>query len=726
MTISTQDLIASIEARTTFSLDPEQKDAITYGNGPLMITAGPGTGKTEVLVSRCLKFICCDGIDPASIFLTTFTEKAAKSLEDRLTEGLASLVSQHPSLKTIDPSTLRIGTLHSLCNEILQENRYTEYQNLRLLDEMERALLFHRGITNNIDHLKVALYQQFGYLFDHRPFDKIGRWDWTFALLQPISRLIEDEVELAKLQAAGSRWAALYEVAAMFDAHLKERASCDFTNLLRYFRDFLNTGQGHSFLQGRNHSAGFRPGVTHVLVDEYQDTNPIQESIYFRLSDTHPHNLTIVGDDDQALYRFRGGTVECMVGFPNACRARWAASPGRIYLSQNHRSNRAIVEWCNNYISSFPRMDAPNVRIPNKPDLRSARGEAAHPGVGLIRTSQVSAYPFELASLARDLLARGIISDYSQCVLLLRSVKGTPRYAGPFEEALGRQEIPVYNPRSRGYLDQPEVAQCLGALIRIVDPQLSHVDALLSGPIRDMVRGWLEEFDSIIDSNCELSDYVSTSARTIAASKADEIVTPNTPTIIYRILSREPFSTYQKDQARDMRLGKLTRLFEAFCAQYGRELRTDSTLEGELPGWWYGNFYYGLCGYLSRQGLDDDEEEDVICPPGHFPIMTIHQAKGLEFDFVFVGNLGFSVTAGSAHYLERDLRQFRINPPAVFHQIEESMWHDEIRQQFVAYSRAKHSLILLASDGQLRKDGATTAAFGGLGGGWVRQNVIRL
>jgi hypothetical protein len=73
------------------------------------------------------------------------------------------------------------------------------------------------------------------------------------------------------------------------------------------------------------------------------------------------------------------------------------------------------------------------------------------------------------------------------------------------------------------------------------------------------------------------------------------------------------------------------------------------------------------------------EDEEVVCPAGYFPIMTVHQAKGL--DFVFVGNLGGSVSSSNAHQLEQDLRPFRFNPPVVTHPISASQWHDDIRQQ---------------------------------------------
>ena len=725
MSITLQQLIDGIEAKNGFALDQAQKDAIGYGDGPLLIAAGPGTGKTEVLVARCLKFICCDGVDPGSIILTTFTEKAARNLEDRLSEALIFLANQYPKLADIDQSSLRIGTLHGLCNKILQEYRYTEYQNLRLLDEMESALLIHRLVEGKVgDAAKSAIEGQFGYIFRSHANQAKSRWDWSFALMTLFNRLIEDQIEMVRLEAAGGGWTALHEAFQIFEQELAGAYSCDFAHLLRHFLSFLVTGQGNAFLEG---SGEVRPPLTHVLVDEYQDTNPIQESIYFQLCDALPHNITVVGDDDQALYRFRGGTVECMVGFPSVCKTRWSVSPQVVYLSDNHRSDQDIVQWCNDYITSFSQMTSPNVRMSNKPILRSSLGRTGtHPAVGLIRTNRVSEYPAQVARLVKDLRANSIIQDYSQCVLLLRSAQNSPRYAKPYQEAFEAENIPVYNPRSRDYLDQPEVAQCLGAFIRIIDPELSYLDKIWSGRSKDLAKRWVQEFDAMATNYPELSRYVEKGADVIATSGTGELITADTPTIIYRILAHDPFVGYQSEPENDLRLSKLTRLFEAFCAQYGRPLRIDNTNPGELPGWWYGYFYYGLCGYLAQRPLNDDEDEDAVCPAGYFPIMTVHQAKGLEFDFVFVGNLGLAVWDSSSHHLEQDLLQFRHSPPAVVHSIDDAQWHDDVRQHFVAYSRAKYALILVAGDSQLRKKANQTASFGGQGGGWVRQNILRL
>jgi DNA helicase-2/ATP-dependent DNA helicase PcrA len=579
--------------------------------------------------------------------------------------------------------------------------------------------------VDNIQPLRAQLFTQFNYLFGNRPANKLSKWDWSLAIQQIFNRLIEDRVDLNALQNAGGVWAALLQSDGIYEQALANAHACDFSRLLRYFREFLDTAQGNLFLTGD--VAGVRLPLTHVLVDEYQDTNPIQESIYLRLCDSVPHNITVVGDDDQALYRFRGGTVECMVGFPAACLARWTVNAQIVYLSDNHRSDSDIVAWCNSYITSFPQMSAPNVRIQGKPPLNGVVGRTgSHPAVGLIRAATIPACAGAMANLVGSLRSNGIIQDYSQCVLLLRSTRNTPHFAAPYVTALQAAHIPIYNPRSRDYLEQSEVAQCLGAFIRIIDTQLAHIGSVMSPRIQALVSSWVTEYDGVAISSPDLASYVSQSSQAIAGMAVHQRITPAMPTILYRILAHQPFTGYQTDPERDLRLSKLTRLFESFSAQYSRELWTDNTFAGQLPGWWYGAFYYGLCGYLAQRGLDEDEDEEVVTPANYFPIMTVHQAKGLQFDFVFVGSLGSSVTLAQAHRLEEDLRQYCHSPPIVAHPISDAQWHDDIRQHFVAYSRAKFALVLIATTNQLRGNGNQTASFSYQGGSWVRQNIPRL
>src|SRR5207245_2825205 len=117
----------------------DQKAAILHGTGPLWITAGPGSGKSEVLVARTLRLMICDRVDPGSIVLTTFTEKAAENLSNRIASYLEDLGIEDSA----DVTDLKTGTLHGLCNTIMREHRYPAYIDLELLDENSRLFFLY-------------------------------------------------------------------------------------------------------------------------------------------------------------------------------------------------------------------------------------------------------------------------------------------------------------------------------------------------------------------------------------------------------------------------------------------------------------------------------------------------------------------------------------------------------------------------------------------------------
>ena len=132
----TEEFLAIVEEDTGRKLNSEQRAAVTHGPGPLWVLAGPGSGKTEVLVLRCLKLALVDRVEPRSIILTTFTEKAARSLQERILTRKAAVEARYGSVRDIDVSTIRIGTLHSIANDVMREFRYRPYQNTQLLDEL--------------------------------------------------------------------------------------------------------------------------------------------------------------------------------------------------------------------------------------------------------------------------------------------------------------------------------------------------------------------------------------------------------------------------------------------------------------------------------------------------------------------------------------------------------------------------------------------------------------
>jgi DNA helicase-2/ATP-dependent DNA helicase PcrA len=758
--VNTEQMYSALDQMPdrNIDLDNDQKDAIEFGNGPLWIIAGPGSGKTEVLVLRCLKLLCVDLVSPASVMITTFTNKGARNVRDRIAIYKDTLERYEPALEEVDLSRLLIGTLHSLCNDIMQRYRFRDYQNVRLLDELEQLLFIydHSALAGTDSGLQnLDMWRELEYLVSGWNPNSGGRWSsdreyqpsrWTRARAAVIlfNRIAEDMIDVDAMKAARGHWRTLAENYEQYRAALVDNYRCDFAHVQQRFLDFLATPSGRLFVDGDG--TVDRPGLRYVLVDEYQDTNPIQEQIYLSLTRHSPHNLTVVGDDDQALYRFRGGTVECMVTFAEACEREWGLPSDlvvRVSLANNYRSHPDIVTWCDEYIRSFQSMMRTGARTPDKPELACESGIAGdYPSVAVITGPTYPAVADRFADLVSSLVERGVVHGPEQCALLLKSVRENTRWAGHYANALRTRGLHVYNPRSRRFLDQEEVQAALGALVEILDPERNGQRAVRGRGIQSMVDGWRSRYAELAPQSQALADYVSRARtrigemnpgeRILQAGRGGPTTMPATlQETFYHILSFEPFLAWQDDVERTERLGRLTKVMETYSAipspLTGRPtrgfLRASSTAAGQVSFRWRQHFYYALVGLLVSEQLNDPEDEEVICPPGRVPIMTVHQAKGLQFPFVFVGGLRLSAEPDGTHHLEDALVPFRRSPPLLAFTAEERAIQDLVRFFYVAYSRAQHALVLLARDSDVRSGGI---AFGGRDTEWFADHAVTL
>lgn len=706
----------------------DQEAILRHGHGPAWVLAGPGSGKTEVLTLLVLRLLYVDNdpaqsarVLPEEIFITTFTEKAARNLEDRISHYRARVATARPDLGAIDISKLRIGTLHGLCNDLLQEFRAPNYQNVRLMDELESSMFVyeHLSIIDTPDQVgDRPFWTHFDYLFSPREWQPAwtylpNKWNMAAALSKLFNRIVEDCVSVVGMRAAGGQWARLADLYDEYRAKLHAEHRCDFAHLQYRFLEFLQTPLGKRFRDG-DATEGV-PGIRWVLVDEYQDTNLIQEEIYLTLAERQPGNIVIVGDDDQALYRFRGGSVECMVTFDRACAVYLGVAPGsvaRYPLVANFRSHAGIVSFCNDYITAFPSMALPGARVPNKPALLSLGSIAGnYPAVGQLREGTMNALADRFAETVQNLLSHGVVQDYSQCCLLLKSTKETPNNALKYVMALRARGIPVYNPRNKVFLDQEEVLGLLGALLAITDGAGRHAPQRPKELV-DLVESCRSAYGILAGANPALAQYVANANANLAAQPG-AFLTAGLQELVYYLLSLPPFDGWAADPARRVRLARITGLIESFAsmpvpghpnASRGR-LRASTQFPGDvLEAWSYG-FYHLFFGYLSRAGLDEEEDEDVIAPLGMVPIMTMHQVKGLQFPFVFVGHMGEDPGVSIAHQLETRLAQFPNNPARSFVRPPENVRAelDMIRQYYVAYSRAQWALILMGTNSQFAK-----------------------
>ena len=714
-------------------LTPAQEAIVNHPNGPAWLLAGPGSGKTEVLSLLVLRLLYvsndpvqAERVPPDSIIVTTFTEKAARNLEDRISQYRSIILSSHPQLSEIDISKLRIGTLHGLCNDILQEIRSPNYQNVRLMDDFEQSLFVreHLSLIKQSNPTKeLAFWSQFPWMFlpyqwqSHYSYPP-NKWNSTHAIVSILNRLVEDRVSISGLRAAGGQ---LTELANLFDEYselLNINYRCDFSQLQLRFLQFLQSNLGQAFVNGADNF----PGIKWVLVDEYQDTNPIQEEIYFELSKVAPHNLVVVGDDDQAMYRFRGGSVECMVSFNDACNAFLGLSSNSIKkypLIDNFRSHSGIVSFFNEYISSFPVMNKPGARVKKPPINPMKTITQTYPAVSRISHSSLQNVAALFAETVRGLVDNGIVNDPSECCLLLKSTKETPNNAKKYVDALHAEGFDVYNPRNKSFSEQEEVQAFLGTLLAIFDPnrRVATDPSDKSIPTGEsIIRA---TYDRLASTHSDLLSYVNNATKSIT-SKAGNRIETTLQEIAYFILSLEPFNSWQYNPTRRIRLGKITQLLEAYSSMpvldpttgLPREnvrrgsLKASSSFPGEVDEFWLKSFYRLFIGYVLEAGFDDEEDEEVIVPTGMIPVMTMHQSKGLEFPFVFVGHLGENPKISSTHELETIFSVYPSNPKRSFARApaNERAAMDMIRQYYVAYSRAEYALILLGSTSHFAKE----------------------
>ncbi len=229
--------------------------------------------------------------------------------------------------------------------------------------------------------------------------------------------------------------------------------------------EWLSSSEGQDFLQGNDQLSG----IQHAIVDEYQDTSPLQAALYRALAGRPPHQLCVVGDDDQALYRFRGGTVTCMVRFAEECQKAWPDCHVRqVALTQTYRSHPGIVQWVNDFITNQPVLQIPDARVAGKPRLQAMRAaQIQGPVVYALRGATRKDVASNFAQIMADLLKQQVIAYPSQCALLAHSIRDKEAIR-LYREALLSQGIDIARPVR--LQDQPLYQLAVGTLLTTLDP----------------------------------------------------------------------------------------------------------------------------------------------------------------------------------------------------------------------------------------------------------------
>jgi ATP-dependent DNA helicase UvrD/PcrA len=358
------------------SSNQDQKIAISSEkNQSLFIVAGPGSGKTTVMVLKILKFIFVDDIDPKEILATTFTRKAANELNSRILSWgddiknhLLKITTDEKRIKDlakIDFNQIITGTIDSIAEEILRVHRDPGTNLPVVIEEfVANSAMITSGLFNNDRYLNEDLKKYLGTI---NGTEEVKNPSIMSEILLDIkNRLYYDQVDKEEILKNENSPGAKEALNAVFDylSELKKRNILDFPMLENRFLDWLTSGKLNIFLND----------LKIVLVDEYQDTNLLQEKIYFKLADSAIDNggsITVVGDDDQSLYRFRGATVDLFTNFIERAKEKLNVEVKEVNLSANYRSTKNIVNLCNHFVELDDNYQS--ARVKEKPKIEFSR-----------------------------------------------------------------------------------------------------------------------------------------------------------------------------------------------------------------------------------------------------------------------------------------------------------------------------------------------------------------
>lgn len=659
--------------------NPQQREAILATDGPVLIIAGPGSGKTFTLVERIVYLITHMGVAPESLFVVTFTDKAARELTTRISNRLSE------SGIKFNLNEMYLGTFHSICLRILEDFR--EFTRLKrsftLFDQFDQQYFLYQRI------------KEFRELPDAQLVmgdDQSGRWAQSESLLKWLNKVSEEALDAATLAAAPEvEIRALAACFAKYQELLHENNSLDFSGI-QY--------EALQLLEKRPEVlAQLREKLTYLMVDEYQDTNTIQERILLLLAG-EKRNLCVVGDDDQGLYRFRGATIRNILEFPalfdeGQCK--------RVTLTVNYRSHPDIIRFYNEWMKEQAWDDGTRVfrfakqivpREEDFPQIPTAVRLAASDD-----KDEVSNWHAEVLAFLNGLKASGRLADWNQVAFLFRSVKNEKVVA--LARFLETQGVPVFSPRSNMFFEREEIRLMIGALIFLF-PQFPKLRAWAEGvtlPIWEYYDHFcFGAFTAELrkPENKALLDW----ARPLA--KRHAVLTQTTDYafsgLFYQLLQFPLFSRFLSDEAvqgvdkgRAARnLGTFSKLLTKFEYLHFVSVLNPEWLEKNIR-----DLFNQFLRFLQDGGIGEYEDEADYAPKGCVSFLTIHQSKGLEYPVVVCGSLeavpraqnsALDVLLEDGGYLSKD----RFEP------LNSIKNFDFWRLFYTAFSRAQNLLVLAA------------------------------
>jgi ATP-dependent DNA helicase UvrD/PcrA len=653
-----------------------QLEAIKSIEGPLLIIAGPGSGKTYTLVERVIYLITEKNAQPESLLIVTFTEKAAQELLTRVSNRLLELGIR------FNLQDMYIGTIHSICLRFLEEHR--EFTRLKrsftVMDQFDQQYFFYQNINS---------YRE---IEDHE--DILGgnntRWRQSESLMKWINKATEEALDPNVLiKAEDQAVQTLGKCLLLYHQQIEEHNLLDFSSI-QY--DALRLLQETPQIL-----ADIRSKIEYLMVDEYQDTNTIQEMI-LKLLCAEKTNLCVVGDDDQGLYRFRGASIRNILTFKDQFDDGQCSEVG---LTTNYRSHPDIIRFYNQWMSEQDwHKNGETFRFHKI--IEEDKEKEFPETVTVIKVSAEEGKDWhdQVELFLREMRGNGTITDWNQVAFLFRSVKNPKAVA--LAKALEERGIPVYSPRSNLFFEREEVRLVIGAIIFLF-PQFPEIrkwadDAYL--PIWDYYdhqcfQPFVEQLRH--SGNDDLRKWAA------AVGKKHFTLIDNTDYgftgMLYELLRFPLFSRYLEEDengrlineraARNLAL--LSKLLNKFEYLHHISVLNPQYLERNIR-----SLFNQYLRFLMDGGINEYEDVTDYAPSGCLSFLTIHQSKGLEFPIVMVGSLE-AVPRKQYTDLDQVLEQDYIHRPP-FEPIEHTKFFDFWRLYYTAFSRAQNILALTCQE----------------------------
>ena len=567
------------------TLNPAQREAVEKTEGPVLILAGAGSGKTRVLTTRIGHLIEDKGVQPANILAITFTNKAANEMRERVEETLES-----------DASDMWISTFHSCCVRILRKdiNRIGYNRSFVIYDSADQVTL----VKDCLKELNLN--------------DKVFEPKMIISTISGAKDKLYDPKQFKAMHMNDNRMSKIADVYALYQDRLKRNSALDFDDLIFKTVELLKSD--------KEVLDYYRNRFKYIMVDEYQDTSKAQYELIKILAKEH-QNICVVGDDDQSIYGWRGADIRNILEFEKDYDDVHV-----VKLEQNYRSTQIIL-------------DAANTVISNNIERKRKRLWSEKKDGELIKI-QVAQDEIEESDFVADMIAkisREQNRSYKDFAVLYRA----NAQSRSVEDALNRSQIPYNIYGGTKFYERKEIKDLIAYLRVIQNPQDDiSIKRIINVPRRGIGLRTIEKIEDraslkqesiysvLID--IETNSEISTKARNSISEFVDNVIgTLRTMREVYPVSKLIEKVIESIDY-----YGYIDELYKGDKEE--AEERKDNVKEfiSVAMEFEQNSEEKDLETFLTGVALTSESSEEEEIDKGS--LMTIHTSKGLEFPVVFI------------------------------------------------------------------------------------------